>query len=134
MTNRNIFYLGTANLLSSLGTGLTTFLIPWLLITGNNGEQIYTYITIGTTLLIFIFTPSLGSFIDTYARKKITLLCEFIGMVLITITLLFTIIEGEINFIFLILILVVQSLYDNTKYSAISGGHKISFIKMNTIK
>ena len=86
MTNRNIFYLGTANLLSSLGTGLTTFLIPWLLITGNNGEQIYTYITISTTLLIFLLTPTLGTFIDTYARKNITLLCEFIGMTLITIT------------------------------------------------
>ena len=138
MTNRNIFYLGTANLLSSLGTGLTTFLIPWLLITGKNGEQIYTYITISTTLLIFLLTPTLGTFIDTYARKKITLLCEFIGMTLITITLIFTIIQGEINLIFLILILVIQSLYDNTIYSAISGWtqnifNKNEYNKVNSI-
>lgn len=138
MTNKNIFYLSTANLLSSLGTGLTTFLIPWLLITGKNGEQIYTYISISTTLLIFLLTPTLGTFIDTYARKKITLLCEFIGMMLITITLISTIIQGEINFILLILILFIQSLYDNTKYSAISGWtqnifHKSQYNKVNSI-
>lgn len=78
MTNKNIFYLSTANLLSSLGTGLTTFLIPWLLITGKNCEQIYTSISISTTLLIFLLIPTLGTFIDTYSRKRITLLCEFI--------------------------------------------------------
>ena len=138
MKNLNIFYLSTANLLSSLGTGLTIFLIPWLLITGENGEQIYTYISIGTTLLIFLFTPSLGSIIDTYARKQITILCEFIGMLLISITLISTIIQGEINFIFLILILVVQALYDNTKYSAISGWtqnifHQNEYNKVNSI-
>ena len=138
MTNLNILYLSTANLLSSLGTGLTTFLIPWLLITSKSGEQIYTYVAISTTLLIFLLTPTLGSFIDTYARKKITLLCEFICMTLITITLIFTIIQGEINFIFLILILVIQSLYDNTKYSAISGWtqnifHKSEYSKVNSI-
>lgn len=138
MKNHNIFYLSTANLLSSLGTGLTIFLIPWLLITGENGEQIYTYISIGTTLLIFLLTPSLGSIIDTYARKQITILCEFIGMLMILITLISTIIQGEINFIFLILILVVQALYDNTKYSAISGWtqnifHQNEYNKVNSI-
>ena len=138
MSKQNIFNLTIANLLSSLGTGLTVFLIPWLLISSNNGEQIFTYITLGTTLLIFILTPSIGSFIDTNSRKKIALLCEFVGIITISITLIFTIFTGEINFIFLILILVIQSLYDNTKYTTISAWtqnifHKSEYKKVNSI-
>ena len=138
MTNKNIFYLSTANLLSSLGTGLTTFLVPWLLIKGENGEQIFTLSFIGTTVMIFLLTPTLGSFIDSFARKRITIFCESIGMVMITITLIFTLIQGEINFILLISILLIQSLYDNTKYSAISGWtqnifDKSEYNKLNSI-
>lgn len=71
MKNMNMFYMTSASLLTSIGTGLTTFLIPWLLLKQQEGESLFTLSFLLITISMFLLTPSIGSMIDSYSRKKL---------------------------------------------------------------
>lgn len=121
MKDKKMFYLASANLLTSVGTGLTTFLIPWLILKQNHGDQLFTISFILITLSMFLLTPYIGSLIDTYSRKRIILFLELSGLLLISLTFGVSVATGKINIVFLLLILFSQSLYDSIKYSTISA-------------
>ncbi|WP_223701182.1 MFS transporter [Sutcliffiella deserti] len=59
-----------ANITSSIGSGITMIAIPWLLVTSQNGNEVFGYVVIGMTILNFMLTPYLGYLIDKLSRKK----------------------------------------------------------------
>jgi len=119
MKNKNMFYMTSASLLTSVGTGLTTFLIPWLLLKQHEGDNLFTMSFLLITISMFLLTPSIGSLIDSYSRRKIILVLEFSGLTLISLTLVSTYWTGNIPSLFLVILLFSQALYDSIKYSTI---------------
>ncbi|NHM31818.1 MFS transporter [Neobacillus terrae] len=79
-----------ANILSSIGSGITMTAVPWLLISKVEGGTLFGYITIVMTVINFLTTPIIGHVIDQYPRKNILLLGEILGFFL----LLFFALEG----------------------------------------
>lgn len=59
-----------ANIASSIGSGITMIAIPWMLVSSDNGNKVFGYITIGMTILSFILTPFVGNLVDRVSRKN----------------------------------------------------------------
>ncbi|MFY3790729.1 MFS transporter [Ureibacillus sp. MALMAid1270] len=72
-----------ANIASSIGSGITMIAIPWLLVTSENGNVLFGFITIGMTLINFIVTPYIGTLVDRVSRKNLLLTSEIICLVAI---------------------------------------------------
>jgi MFS family permease len=70
-----------ANITGSIGSGITIVAIPWLLVHRTGGDQIYGYATVGTTIVLFLFMPHYGSWIDRHSRKTMLLAGELFGLV-----------------------------------------------------
>src|SRR4051812_25264294 len=70
-----------ANITGSIGSGITIVAIPWLLVHRAGGDQIYGFATIGTTIVLFLFMPHYGSWIDRHSRKTMLLAGELFGLV-----------------------------------------------------
>ncbi|MFD0696900.1 MFS transporter [Paenibacillus sp. GCM10027628] len=68
-----------ANILSSIGSGVTMIGVPWLLVNRAGGDEIYGYATLASTIVLFFLSPQIGVFIDRFSRKKLLLLSEVIG-------------------------------------------------------
>ena len=68
-----------ANITGSIGSGITIVAIPWMLVHRTGGEQVYGYATIGTTIVLFLFMPHYGSWIDRHSRKTMLLAGELFG-------------------------------------------------------
>ncbi len=68
-----------ANITGSIGSGVTIIAVPWLLVHRPDGDQLYGYITLGTTLALFLFMPYYGTWIDRYSRKTMLLIGELFG-------------------------------------------------------
>ncbi|MDL5039666.1 MFS transporter [Heyndrickxia coagulans] len=92
-SDRRLITIILANVISSIGTGITGTAIPWLLLNYSGGEVIYGYTYLFTTIAAFILSPFIGSFIDKYSRKDCLLLSQGLGLLFIlpfTIHLQFT--------------------------------------------
>ncbi|CAM3868768.1 MFS transporter [Mesobacillus thioparans] len=78
MKNKNfsLVKLVIANLVSSLGIGITMISIPWFLINKQNGDQLYGYLMFLVTFLTFFSSPYVGVLLDRFSRKKIFLILE----------------------------------------------------------
>ncbi|MET1013633.1 MAG: MFS transporter [Paenisporosarcina sp.] len=74
-----------ANISSSIGSGITMIAIPWMLVTGKDGNEVFGYVTITTTILSFILTPYIGNLIDNMSRKKLLLVSKFVSLILLLI-------------------------------------------------
>ena len=84
-----------ANITGSIGSGITIIAVPWLLIHRPNGDQLYGYITLGTTIALFLFMPHYGTWIDRHSRKTMLLAGELFGF-FATLTLgLWTLVTGR---------------------------------------
>ena len=68
-----------ANTLGSIGSGITIFSVPWLLVHQPGGSQAYRWATIGTTLVLFATTPYYGAWVDRHSRKTALLASEAWG-------------------------------------------------------
>ncbi|MBE4906832.1 MFS transporter [Bacillus luteolus] len=68
-----------ANILSSIGSGITMVAIPWLLIAEKNGDVLFGYASIAVTVIMLLVTPYIGMMIDRSSRKKLLLVGEIIG-------------------------------------------------------
>jgi MFS family permease len=68
-----------ANITGSIGSGVTIIAVPWLLVHRPDGDQIYGYGTLGTTLVLFLFMPYYGAWLDRYSRKTMLLTGELFG-------------------------------------------------------
>lgn len=68
-----------ANITGSVGSGVTIIAVPWLLVHRPGGDRLYGYVTLGTTLALFLFMPYYGTWIDRHSRKKMLLVGELFG-------------------------------------------------------
>lgn len=68
-----------ANTLGSIGSGITIFAVPWLLVHEPEGNAAYRWITVATTLVLFGVTPYYGAWVDRHSRKTALLVSEAWG-------------------------------------------------------
>ncbi len=68
-----------ANTLGSIGSGVTIFAVPWLLVHRAGGNEAFRWITIATTLVLFALTPYYGAWVDHHSRKTALLSSEVWG-------------------------------------------------------
>ncbi|MGE7932589.1 MFS transporter [Viridibacillus arvi] len=78
-----------ANIASSIGSGITMIAIPWMLVSSDNGNTVFGYISICMTIINFLITPFIGNLVDKMNRKKILLISEVVCFLLL---MLFTLI------------------------------------------
>ncbi|WP_342599698.1 MFS transporter [Psychrobacillus sp. FSL H8-0483] len=72
-----------ANIASSIGSGITMIAIPWMLVSSDNGNAVFGYVTISMTIISFIITPFVGNLVDKMSRKKLLIMSEIICFVLL---------------------------------------------------
>ncbi|MGF9976881.1 MFS transporter [Viridibacillus arvi] len=72
-----------ANIASSIGSGITMIAIPWMLVSSDNGNTVFGYISICMTIINFLITPFIGNLVDNMNRKKILLISEFVCFLLL---------------------------------------------------
>jgi len=65
-----------ANTCSAVGTGITVFAVPWLLVQQPGGSIAYRWATVATTLALFVAAPYYGAWVDAHSRKSALLLSE----------------------------------------------------------
>lgn len=85
-----------ANMTSSVGSGITIVAVPWLLVQREGGERLYGYITIFTTLVMFLILPHYGAWLDRHSRKAILLAGEAFGAVAAGSMALWASLTGEV--------------------------------------
>jgi MFS family permease len=68
-----------ANTLGSIGSGVTIFAVPWLLVHQPAGNEAYRRVTIGTTIVLFLLMPYYGAWVDHHSRKTALLASEAWG-------------------------------------------------------
>lgn len=81
--DRRFYFIIAANLLSSIGSGITMITIPWLLVSEGEGATIFGYVTIIMTIINFIMTPFIGQWVDRFPRKKLLMTGELVGFLVI---------------------------------------------------
>lgn len=68
-----------ANTLGSIGSGVTIFAVPWLLVHQTGGNEAFRWITIATTAVLFLIMPAYGAWVDRNSRKTALLVSEAWG-------------------------------------------------------
>jgi hypothetical protein len=69
-----------ANTLGSIGSGVTIFSVPWLMVHRAGGNEAYRWITIATTIVLFALMPYYGAWVDRHSRKTALLASEVWGL------------------------------------------------------
>jgi MFS family permease len=54
--------------------------IPWLLVSSEDGNAVFGYITIAMTIISFLVTPFIGHLIDKTSRKKLLITSKMVSM------------------------------------------------------
>jgi MFS family permease len=65
-----------ANTLGSIGSGITIFSVPWILVHRPDGNAAFRWITIVTTIALFVIMPYYGAWVDRHSRKTALLASE----------------------------------------------------------
>ncbi|MGD7054177.1 MFS transporter [Sutcliffiella horikoshii] len=73
-------YIILANVASAIGSGITMIAIPWLLVTSDNGNEVFGYVAICMTIINFILTPYLGYLIDKISRKRMLVSSKVVSL------------------------------------------------------
>jgi MFS family permease len=68
-----------ANITGSIGSGVTIFAVPWLLVQQPGGTTTYGTVTLVTTVALFLFMPYYGVWVDRHSRKTMLLGSELFG-------------------------------------------------------
>ncbi len=68
-----------ANITGSIGSGITIFAVPWLIVQQPGGNAHYGAVTLVTTLVLFLFLPYYGVWVDRHSRKTMMLSSELFG-------------------------------------------------------
>ena len=110
-----------ANLISTVGTGVTSYLIIWLLVDQLNQSVLYGILTMVTMAFVFFSSPFLGSLVDRHSRKSIFLKLEIIGAVTLFIFLILFDISNLLNMILVVLLTLYNTTYDSIKYPTLSA-------------
>lgn len=80
MKDRRMYLLLTANIASSVGTGISGIAIPWFLIQQPGGEAVFGYLMFGMTVVSFLLSPIIGVWVDRFSRKGLLQLNQFLGL------------------------------------------------------
>jgi len=94
--DKRLMTLMTANVIAGIGTGITMIAIPWYMINREGGEELYGYVTLVSTILLFMVSPYLGVLVDRYSRKKVILYCQVIGFFFMLPFALWSLFSGNI--------------------------------------
>lgn len=81
LKDNRVVRLLIANTLGSIGSGVTIFAVPWLLVQEPGGAAAYRHITIVTTAILLLIMPWYGSRVDRSSRKTMVLASEVFGAV-----------------------------------------------------
>jgi MFS family permease len=81
--DKRLYQLLTANIVSSIGSGVTMIGVPWLLINRSGGEEIFGYASLCMTLLLFFASLYIGVWVDRVSRKKVLLHSQMFGFLII---------------------------------------------------
>ncbi|MBG9454051.1 hypothetical protein ABE61_08210 [Lysinibacillus sphaericus] len=115
-------FLLAANLVSTVGIGISGYLIIWLLIDQLNQAVIYGYLSIFIMLFIVLITPYIGNLVDGYSRKKIFFYLEVIGAIVLIIFMIFYSLDLLLLKIILLSVLIIYlNLYDSIKYPTLAA-------------
>lgn len=113
-----------ANTLGSIGSGITIFSVPWLLVHRDGGNEAFRWATIGTTIALFLITPYYGAWVDHHSRKTALLGSELWGLLATTTMALCGLWLGGFGNFQLMLIYLFGMLYYALHYPA-----KFAFIQ-----
>jgi len=69
-----------ANITGSIGSGVTIFAVPWVLVHQPGGNATYGTVTLVTTVALFLFMPYYGVWVDHHSRKTMLLASELFGL------------------------------------------------------
>ncbi|NLP52420.1 MFS transporter [Bacillus sp. RO1] len=78
-------YIMLANLASSIGSGITMIAIPWLLVTSDNGNEVFGFVAICMTVINFMLTPYLGYLIDKISRKRMIVSSKVVSLIALSL-------------------------------------------------
>ncbi|MDH4422441.1 MULTISPECIES: MFS transporter [Bacillus] len=106
-----LYYILGANSLSAIGSGIVMITIPWLLIKESGGDTTFGYVSIISTLIMFLLTPFIGQSIDRFSRKSLLLCNEGIGIAVIGIMVIWGFAGQSYQSIHYILIYIAGSFY-----------------------
>ncbi|MFB6468154.1 MFS transporter [Cytobacillus sp. Hz8] len=127
--DRNFLYIISANTLANIGSGIAMIGIPWHLLNQVNGERSLGIITFITTGLLFILSPYLGIIIDRYSRKKLELIYNLLGFLLVFAFALWGLFLGEYQSYHLMILYMVGSLYFTFHFQTMLGMTQELFAK-----
>jgi len=118
---RKLKLLLAANLISTVGTGITSYLIVWLLIDQLKQSVLYGLLTMTTMILVFFASPYLGSLVDRYSRKAIFLYLEIIGIVVLGVFSVLFNISAVLDITLVVTLIFYHTAYDSIKYPALAA-------------
>ncbi|WP_050615622.1 MFS transporter [Bacillus testis] len=81
--DRRFLYILAANIASAIGSGITMIALPWLLISKQDGSQLFGYVSLILTIISFLITPYIGKLVDAISRKKLLMYGEATGLLII---------------------------------------------------
>lgn len=113
-----------ANTLGSIGSGITIFAVPWMLVNRAQGNEVFRWTTIGTSLVLFLIMPYYGTLIDRSSRKTILLGSELFGLAATASMALTAFLLGRVDTWQLVTIYFCGMLYYTLHYPA-----KFAFIQ-----
>ncbi|WP_232695763.1 MFS transporter [Brevibacillus daliensis] len=116
--DKRLYLLLLANISSSIGIGITSIALPWLLLQKSGGEVIMGYQMLAGTLLLFFISPYMGIVIDRYSRKSLILLSDVFSFVILLPLSVIAIISGQLSTSILVLMMFVPSIYYSIQYPA----------------
>ncbi|WP_277584633.1 MFS transporter [Psychrobacillus antarcticus] len=119
----------SANIASSIGSGITMIAIPWMLVSSDNGNKVFGYITIGMTILSFILTPFIGNLVDKVSRKKLLIISEIVCFSLLSIFSLIGFIGLSYEIWHYTIIYIIGSLYYTIFYPTMFALNQEIFTK-----
>jgi MFS family permease len=80
LSDTRVQRLLVANTLGSIGSGVTIFAVPWLMVHQAGGNDAYRWITVATTVVLFAMMPHYGALVDHHSRKSVMLASELWGL------------------------------------------------------
>lgn len=116
LKDRRMMFLMIANILSSIGSGITMIGVPWLLVNRSGGSEIFGYATLASTIILFFLSPHIGVYIDRISRKKMLLGSEVVGGSVTLLFALWGLSAGHFETWQLIVIYFSGSLYYNVHF------------------
>jgi MFS family permease len=135
--DRRFQYILAANILSSIGTGITMIVVPWLFVNQAGGKASFGYTMLTLTVLSFVLTPFIGWMVDRFSRKRMLLageaiggmivvvfgICGFLGMTYQTVHYILLFVVGSLYYTFFYPTIFAfnQEIFDRSQYKPLNG-------------